>query len=108
MLFVIYGLLFFASAVLDINAGYIGITACGNMFANTELNKDLLSIGVTSLSCDSKYVGALCSIDLLISAQFFFLHTAWLFCKDKYVRKPGQQTSEEKALLKKTPSTNKV
>jgi hypothetical protein len=103
-IFVIYGLLFFASAVLDINAGVTGAIACENMFANTKLFDAFKGLNVTSVTCTTENVAALCSIDMVLSIQCFFLHTAWLFCKDKYVRRPGQLSAEEKALIKKTPA----
>lgn len=98
-IFLIFGLFFFAAAVLDINAVVVGLSACNSKFPNTQLHQDLSSLGLTP-SCDSSNYDVMCVVDLIVSAQLLFLYTAWLFCKDKYVRKPGQHSQEEKALLK--------
>ena len=78
-----YALLFFAAFVLDSNASAVGLAECNNGFINTKLSQDLLAANVV-LSCTNHDYGGLSFVDLLISALFFLLHTAWGMCKNLY------------------------
>lgn len=100
-IFLVYALLFFAAFVLDCNAVAIGFNNCSGSFVNTNLHDDISSLGLT-LTCQPNNYVALCIIDLIISAQFGFVHTVWLFCKDRYVRKTD--TADQKSLLHAPPT----
>jgi hypothetical protein len=97
-IFVVYALLFFAIAVLDCNAVAVGEEACLVSFQNTEI-QTVASANNLKLVCQQGSYVTVCVFDLIISGLFFFIYTAWLFCKDKYVRKPNQHTADQKALM---------
>lgn len=82
-LFVLYGLLFFAVAVLDMNRTAVGYASCENSFGYTHLKEDLATLN-TTLSCVQDDYAGLCVVDLMVSFQYFFLYLAWQFCKNKY------------------------
>lgn len=102
-IFATYAFLFFAVGVLDINATATGESACLSNFGDTAMYKVIQSSGIT-LVCSQGRFAALCIFDLLISALFFLVYSAWLFCNDKYVRKG--LTNDQKALLA-SPSSRK-
>ncbi len=92
-----YALLFFSAFVLDASASAVGLTYCKSLFKNSNLNADIQSMNLT-LKCDSSDFSGIAVIDLIISALFFMLHTAWGLTTDIYVDRGGK--SDEKALLK--------
>lgn len=103
-IFATYAFLFFAVAVLDINATATGESACLSNFGDTSLKAVIDYSGIT-LVCSQGRFAALCIFDLIISALFFLVYSAWLFCNDRYVRKG--LTNDQKSLLA-SPSTRKA
>jgi hypothetical protein len=97
-IFVTYALLFFAVGVLDINAVVNGYVACQSNFANTDMH-DVIVANQITVSCQQGSYAMVCAFDMILSAQLFFIYTAWMFCKDKYVRKANDHTSDQRALL---------
>lgn len=80
------GFLYLVVFILDANDTENGITACKDGFANTNLQTDFDSKGIT-LSCDNSNYAGLAVIDLILCVTFFLLHSAWALTKDLYVVK---------------------
>lgn len=97
-----YALLFFSSFVIDAYASTTGLAYCNSRFSNTELSADMESVGM-SVTCNSSNFSGVVVIDLLISALFFVMHTAWGLTTDLYVDKnlnKEAKKSDRGALLK--------
>lgn len=92
-----YSLLFFASFVLDANASAVGLAQCSGGFVNTKFNQDLVASNVV-LGCTGSDFQGLSFIDLLISALFSLLYTAWGLCTSHYAGASDHHADKSKDL----------
>lgn len=97
----IFAMLYFAIFVMDASSAITGKSFCTSAFENTKLNVDISAQKMT-VSCDTTAFEVMIVLDLIASILFFILHGAWALTKDLYIQKQKKETSESKALLKKS------
>ena len=103
-IFATYALLFFAIAVLDINATATGESACLDSFKNTGLHDVIVTNNIT-VTCNSGTYASVCVFDLILSAHFFLIYTAWVLCKDRYDSVARAPSEDQKTLTKPVKKT---
>jgi hypothetical protein len=83
-IYAFYALLFFAVFVLDAGVQAAGLAYCEKVFIHSDLNIDITSLGMT-ISCSSSGESVIVVFNIVASALFFILHSAWGLTNDLYV-----------------------